>query len=191
MRITGGTMKGRRLTNVKAPGIRPASDKVREAIFNILGHDLSGCSVLDLFAGTGSLGIESLSRAAEDAFFVDNSDRAIVILKKNLITCGCESFSTVIKSNLPRPGSLSRVRDIRGGNQFDLIFVDPPYGKGYVGPTIYELVKMGLLAKDGEIVIESSTNDKDPLPAVILDLRLGMTKAYGSTLISFYSSYGK
>ena len=184
-------MKGRRLTKIKAPGIRPASDKVREAIFNILGQDLSGCSVLDLFAGTGSLGIESLSRAAEDAFFVDNSDRAIKIIKKNLITCGCELLSTVIKSNLPKSGSLSRVRDIRRGNQFDLVFVDPPYGKGYVEPTIYELIEMNLLSKDGEIIIESSTNDKVSLPAVILNLRLRMTKAYGSTLISFYSSYGE
>jgi 16S rRNA (guanine966-N2)-methyltransferase len=84
MRITGGEVRGRRLESPKGMAIRPTSDRVREAIFNIIGQDLSGLNVLDLFAGTGSLGIEALSRGALHALFVDNSQKSINLIKKNL-----------------------------------------------------------------------------------------------------------
>ena len=90
MRITGGMIRGRRLANVKGVTIRPTSDRVRGSIFDILGQTLTDLRILDLFAGTGSLGIESLSRGAKNAVFVDNSHRALVIIKNNLVTCGYE-----------------------------------------------------------------------------------------------------
>ncbi|OQY16890.1 MAG: hypothetical protein B6I32_02120 [Desulfobacterium sp. 4572_20] len=98
MRITGGMIKGRRLANLKGVTIRPTSDIVRGAIFDILGQTLTDLRVLDLFAGTGSLGIESLSRGAKKAVFVDSSYRAIAIIKNNLIRCGYEELSMIIRA---------------------------------------------------------------------------------------------
>ena len=85
MRITGGRAKGRQLASPKGYDIRPSSDLVRQAIFNLIGHEMNSLSVLDLFAGTGSLGIEALSRGAGRALFIDRSDQAIRLIKKNLI----------------------------------------------------------------------------------------------------------
>ena len=100
MRITGGEARGRHLESPKGMAIRPTSDRVREAVFNIIGQDLSGIRVLDLFAGTGSLGIEALSRGASHAFFVDNSQKSIYLIKKNLVLCGYQDSASVVKINL-------------------------------------------------------------------------------------------
>jgi len=138
-------IKGRRLANLKGVTIRPTSDIVRGAIFDILGQTLTDLRVLDLFAGTGSLGIESLSRGAKKAVFVDSSYRAISIIKNNLIRCGYEELSMIIRAKLPN--GLPHVQDL-GGDQFDVVFIDPPYRKGYIRPTIHKLLDIKLLAKD-------------------------------------------
>jgi len=186
MRITGGMIRGRRLANVKGVTIRPTSDIVRGSIFDILGQTLTDLRVLDLFAGTGSLGIESLSRGAKNAVFVDNSHRALVIIKNNLIMCGYEGLSMVIRAKLPN--GLPHIQDL-GCGQFDVVFIDPPYGKGYIRPTIHKLLDKKLLAKDSRIVVESSKNANDPFPIDLYNLQLKLTKSYGSTVINFYSNY--
>ena len=186
MRITGGMIRGRRLANVKGVTIRPTSDIVRGSIFDILGQTLTDLRILDLFAGTGSLGIESLSRDAKNAVFVDNSHRALAIIKNNLITCGYEEFSMVIKAKLPN--GLSHIQDF-GCGQFDVVFIDPPYGKGYIWPTIHKLLNKKLLAEDSRIVVESSKNATDPFPIDFYNLQPKLTKSYGSTVINFYSNY--
>jgi 16S rRNA (guanine966-N2)-methyltransferase len=184
MRITGGAIRGRRLISMKGLNIRPTSDMVRSAIFNILGQTLNGFTTLDLFAGTGSLGIESLSRGSEKAVFVDNSRKALAILKKNLSICEYESRSIVARGELPK--GLAHIKDFEG-TKFDLIFIDPPYGKGYISPTLYKLVDEGLCAKNGRVVVESSANADDPLPTKMHDLTLKLTRMYGSTLIGLYT----
>jgi len=186
MRITGGTIRGRRLANVKGVAIRPTSDIVRGSIFDILGQTLTDLRVLDLFAGTGSLGIESLSRGAKNAVFVDNSHKALAIIKNNLIMCGYEGLSMIIRAKLPN--GLSHIKGL-GGGQFDVVFIDPPYGKGYIRPTIHKLLNNKLLAKDSRIVVESSKNANDPFPIDLFSHQLKQTKSYGSTIIGFYSNY--
>ena len=186
MRITGGRIKGRRLANVKGIAIRPTSDIVRGSIFDILGQKLTDLSILDLFAGTGSLGIESLSRGAKNAVFVDNSRRALVIIKNNLTICGYEGHSMVIRAKLPN--GLSHIQDL-GSTQFNLVFIDPPYGKGYIMPTIHKLIDNKLLAKESRIVVESSKNANDPFPTDLFSHQLKQMKSYGSTVIGFYSNY--
>lgn len=186
MRITGGIIRGRRLANVKGVTIRPTSDIVRGSIFDILGQTLTDLRVLDLFAGTGSLGIESLSRGAKNAVFVDNSYRALAIIKNNLIMCGYEGLSMIIRAKLPN--GLPHIQDL-GCGQFDVVFIDPPYGKGYIMPTIHKLLDIKLLAKDSRIVVESSKNANDPFPIDLYNLQLKLTKSYGSTVIGFYSNY--
>jgi len=186
MRITGGMIRGRRLAKIKEPDIRPTSDMVRGSIFNILGQRLTGLKILDLFAGTGSLGIESLSRGAKKAVFIDKSSRALTMIKKNLSLCGYESLSRPIRGKLPN--ALAHIQDL-GCGQFDLIFIDPPYGKGYIRPTIYQLIERDLLAEDCRIVVESSTEANDPFSSKIHNLQLKLTRSYGSTLIGLYSNH--
>jgi len=187
MRITGGMIRGRRLANIKGVAIRPTSDIVRGSIFDILGQTLADLRILDLFAGTGSLGIESLSRGAKNAVFVDNSHRAITIIKNNLTMCGYDGLSTIIRKKLPN--GLSHIQDL-GCGEFDLVFIDPPYGKGHIRPTMHKLIDKKLLAKDSRIVVESTKNAyDDPFPKNLYSLQLKLTKSYGSTVIGFYSNY--
>ena len=179
-------IKGRRLAEIKGHAIRPTSDRVRSSIFNILGNNLSGLSILDLFAGTGSLGIESLSRGAKIAVFIDKASGALAIIKKNIALCRYEALSELMRDELPK--GLAHVQT-RGYDTFDLIFLDPPYESEYIEPTLYGLVQRNLLARDSRIVVESSTNADDPLPGEVPNLRLDKTRSYGSTLIGFYSYY--
>lgn len=183
MRITGGIIKGRRLKQIKGNDIRPTSDMVKGSIFNILGQALNGCIVLDLFAGTGSLGIESLSRGSEKAVFIDKSMKAFTLIKKNLSICHYEERAIVVREGLP--DGLSRIHDLDCG-KFDLVFIDPPYGKGYITPTLSNLMDEELLARDSRVVVECSTGIDDELPAKVGDLVLNLTRAYGSTLIGIY-----
>ena len=187
MRITGGTVRGQRLAKVRWPDIRPTADIVRSSIFNILGQNLSDLLVLDLFAGSGSLGIESLSRGAKRSVFVDNSRRALAIVNKNIDMCGFRENSVVIKADLPK--GLSQVKNY-GFEQFDLVFMDPPYESGYVEPTMIKLIEENLLNQGGVLVVERSTRSTDCLPSSIQDLRLIQTKTYGSTLLGFYGFPG-
>ncbi len=188
MRITGGMVKGRRLAKIKGSNIRPTSDMVRGSIFNILGHTLNGLAVLDLFAGTGSLGIESLSRGAKKALFVDKSSKALAIIKRNLTMCGYEALSIITREELPN--GLARIQGL-GCGQFDLVFIDPPYGKGYIEPTIYKLIERDLLAEDSRVVVESAGNEDNPTPSKIHSLELRLTRSYGSTLIGLYAHQGE
>jgi len=184
MRITGGVVKGRRLANIKGAHIRPTSDRVRASIFNILGQRLTGLTALDLFAGTGSLGIESLSRGARKAVFIDKSTKAVTIIKKNLSICGYEALSVIKREELPN--GLACIQDLWCG-QFDLVFIDPPYEKGYIEPTIRKLIELRLLAKDSRVVVESARSQKNPFPPQVHDLQLKLSRSYGSTLIGLYS----
>jgi len=188
MRITGGKNKSRKLANIRGADIRPTSDMVRSSVFNILGQKLTDLDVLDLFAGTGSLGIESLSRGARKAVFIDKSNKALDIVQKNVNLCGFENISAIIKEELP--GGLSSIINL-GYGQFDLVFIDPPYKKEYIKSTICKLLECNLLSKEGIIVAESAAKDNNPLPSQINELRLELARSYGSTLIGFYSYNGR
>jgi len=181
MRVTGGKNKGCRLSSFKGLDIRPTSDMVRESIFNLLGQDMGGLRVLDLFAGTGSLGIEALSRGADQAVFIDNSIKSIRLIKKNLERCGLLSAGLVIKKDLSRglPKSQGFAQ-----NPFDLVFIDPPYGRGLIPPLLQELALIKIMCENGIIITESQKND------VLLDQQNGLTltdsRRYGETKIDRY-----
>ena len=181
MRITGGNSRGRLLLSEKGLDIRPTSSKVREAVFNIIGNDLSGMNVLDLFAGTGIMGLEALSRNADFSLFVDNSDRALRLINKNIETCGFSGSGFTIKKNLkedlPSHDLLSR------GN-IDLIFIDPPYGKNFIPGVLEDISLKGIMSPDSICITESKK--KDELPDLSGDLRLIKSRVYGETKIAFY-----
>ena len=175
MRIIAGTAKGLTLLGPKTDSIRPVLDKVKGAIFNIL-YDVSGKTILDLFAGTGSIGLEALSRGAASATFVDNSPEALKIVRENLKRAKFENNSQILKVRLP----FRRWTDTP--SQFDLIFNDPPYDRRLVHPTIEAIVREKLLAPAGIVIVEHSPREtiED-----IEGLTLTDQRKYGQTLISF------
>jgi len=179
MRVISGTAKGRKLFTPKSHNIRPALDKVKEAIFNIL-FDVQGLNVLDLFAGTGAVGIEALSRGAAFAMFVDMSREAITIIKKNIELCGFTNAKI-----FPHPVSVAIEYFGKHNEKFDLIFVDPPYLKNLVNPTLEDIAAKGILKENGQIIVEHSP--KEPIKE-ISGLALTDTRKYGQTLISFLAN---
>ena len=122
IRIIAGTLKGRRLETPDWPGLRPTSDRLRETLFNVLGQRLDGQRVLDGFAGTGAVGIEALSRGAAEVTFVERDPRAAALIAANLAHCGVKDRYAIIRVDFARASARLR------GVQFDVIFLDPPYG---------------------------------------------------------------
>ncbi len=181
MRITGGQAKGRILASPKGQKIRPTADHVREAIFNIIGQDLSGLKVLDLFAGTGSFGLEALSRGALCALFIDNSRESTNLIRKNLMLCGYVDAGIVLRRELKR-GLPANHAHLRKG--VDLVFIDPPYGKDSIPPLLRELSRRDLLSRGSRVIAESRKTEK--LPAAVGNLRMTDTRSYGDTRISLY-----
>jgi 16S rRNA (guanine966-N2)-methyltransferase len=180
LRIIGGRLKGRRLTGVRGQ-IRPTADRVREAIFNILGAEVIDSLVLDLFAGTGALGIEALSRGARGAVFVEKHPSALQVLRRNLAQCGLNELSRV----LPLATEKALPRLAATGEHFSLIFLDPPYGHGLAAANLLLLAKTNLTAPGGRIVVEHSRLE-DPADAYH-QLKRDDQRRYGATMVSFYS----
>jgi len=179
MRIISGNLKGRKLADLSGNDIRPTSDRVREAVFNILGQKMRDARVLDLFAGTGALGLEALSRGAAHAVFVDGAASSCGIIQKNIDRCHMDQLTTLIHLDImgrPFPPTLM-------DTPFDLIFMDPPYGKGYVETTLAKAGFMDLLAPSGIIITEQSV--KEPLIKVANGLDIYRQKKYSKTFISF------
>lgn len=181
MRIVAGEFRGRRLHSPKNINIRPTSDRVREAIFNIIMPYLPDARVLDLFAGTGALGLEALSRGAAQAVFVDENLEAIRLILENVKICGVQDRAEIIH------GQVDRVirRFTRQGQmitRFQVVFLDPPYGKGYVERTINSLTH--LTSDTGLVVAEHHA--KDSLPLQLGDWALSRERKYGDTKVSFY-----
>ena len=179
MRIIGGRLKGRRLAGVKGQ-IRPTADRVREAIFNILGPDVNDTQVLDLFAGTGALGIEALSRGARSAVFVENHKSALQVIQRNLVQCGLTEVSRII----PLPALTALTRLAASGEKFSLIFLDPPYGYGIPNTILPVLAQKNLVAPNGQIIVEHSR--LEDLAVSYQDLVRSDQRRYGATLVSFY-----
>jgi 16S rRNA (guanine(966)-N(2))-methyltransferase RsmD len=179
MRVISGIAKGRVLLGPKSHAIRPALDKVKGAIFNIL-FDVSDRTVLDVFAGTGSIGIEALSRGARHAVFLDASPEALGVIKKNLELCRFTDRATILRAKLPE--DLRTVAKRSGFDAFDLIFVDPPYDKDLVNPALRRVSELDLLAEGGKIIVEHSPREAiGDIPGLAVTNR----REYGQTLVSF------
>src|SRR4030067_866016 len=147
MRVISGTARGRRLASFRGDKIRPTADKVKGSIFNIIasnfGH-LDNMMVLDLFSGTGNLGIEALSRGAAKAVFIDENPKSVAILKKNIDICGFAGRSEIIISTVE-----AGIRILsKKGYRFNLVFLDPPYGKGLVTKTLNDLANDTILEEE-------------------------------------------
>jgi 16S rRNA (guanine966-N2)-methyltransferase len=179
MRIISGTSKGKRLATPKGRALRPTSDRVKESIFNILGGGVVGKVVLDLFAGTGNLGIEALSRGAKRVIFVERGKEATRLISGNLSRCGMVMVSEIIPKDVIRAIGVLHQR----GETFDLIFMDPPYEKGLIEKTLWKLQSHRIYHDDSILIIEHDR--REPLPLELDGWNLMRQKKIGDTLISF------
>ena len=180
MRVIGGALKGKRLCPIRGLKIRPTTDYLRESIFNILAGGVEDAVVLDLFAGTGSLGIEALSRGAATAVFVDKYPQSIKALTRNICACCLERRSTILRRDILR--GLSFLKSI--GDAFGLVFIDPPYDKGFAERTMQLLARAESTSDGASIVIEHSR--REVLPEKVARFVLSDQRHYGKTLVSFY-----
>lgn len=179
IRIIGGELKGRKLVTVAGRETRPTADRVREAIFNILGDSVRGTRVLDLYAGTGAMGIEALSRGAQFVFFADNRKTALAALAKNIKNCALESKASTIKWNIA--DNLNVLRSHQP--LFDLVFVDPPYHRDLIQPTLSSLGASQCLASGARLAIEHSPHEL--IPDNRAAFQIADQRRYGKTLVSF------
>lgn len=180
MRVIAGTQKGRRLHGPKGPGLRPTADRVKEALFSILGARVTGARFLDLYAGTGAIGIEALSRGASSVTFVESDPSAGRILKANLAACGLEADADLFLSHAE-----TFLRSARAGTDaFDIIFADPPY-RPDVETTLWStLTETPALAPGGLLVLEHAT--RQALPPATASFALLRQYRYGDTTLSVF-----
>src|SRR5919204_1441407 len=154
MRVVGGRLRGRNLASPASREIRPTADRLRESVFNILTHaydnPIEGARVLDLFAGTGALGIEAISRGARFALFVDNGAEARALLRSNVESMGLGGVTKVYRRDATNPGAAHPVEP------FSLVFLDPPYGKGLAEKALAALRDGGWLTADALVVVEEA-----------------------------------
>jgi len=156
MRIVGGQHRGRALAAPRTRDIRPTSDRLRENLFNILlhayGDPVTGARVLDLFAGTGALGLEAMSRGAAFALFVDDGAEARALIRENVTTIGLGGATKIFRRDATKLGEAHPIEP------FSVVFLDPPYGRGLAGPALMSAQSGGWLTPDALIVVEESAS---------------------------------
>lgn len=178
MYIITGSLKGRRLEMPIDKEIRPTPGKVKEALFSMIGHDLQGMIVLDLFSGTGNLGIEAISRGAEKVYFGEKSKSAYKLILKNIVNCKITDGYKVIAGDWEYV--LSKISET-----LDIIFLDPPYEAGLMEDCIVKIWENNLLNDEGVIVAEH--DKKELLPETIGGFNKIKDKKYGNTIITLYA----
>ena len=179
MRIISGDLKGKRIHSIKGTKTRPTSDRLRESIFNIIAFNVQPARTLDLFAGTGAFAIEALSRGAEFAVLIDISKSAVSAIKKNIKSCRLENRTKVIKWDINK--NLNCVE--HSYPLFDLVFIDPPYDKNFLKPTLLNLHLSCCLKNGSLIIVEHSL--LEPIPKIPVVFEITDQRKYGKTLVSF------
>ena len=176
MRVIAGDYKGRKLQPPADNSVRPTTDKVKEALFSILNEKIWGSRVLDLFSGTGNLGIEALSRGASECIFGDNSRDSLRLIKTNIAHCKAEGARVI-------PGDYKKIlMNLEG--QFDIILLDPPYGQGFLEPCFELIRQQDLLAEDGYIVAEHRREEQ--MPDELCGFQKVKERKYGIIMLSIY-----
>ena len=182
MRVVAGTQKGRRLKEPSSPGLRPTSGRVKEALFSMIAERLPNAHVLDLYAGTGALGIEALSRGARKVVFVENQPASIQVLRENVTRCQFTACSSIIPQDVQV--HLNTRSSRQHASPFDLVFADPPYEVSDLEPLLHQLDSSEKVADNGLVVIEHFK--KASLPLETGRLRQTRQSRYGDTTLTFY-----
>jgi len=183
MRIVAGKFGGRKLVAPKGRGVRPTLEKVREAIFDSLGPRFDGASVLDLFAGSGAMGFEALSRGAANVVFVDAEARPLDAVRENARVLGV----TPEQMNILAMSAENAIRRLASsGASFDVVFVDPPYESGLYEQTLLALSMSGLVARDGVVVVEHARRySVDPVYGPLI---MKKDRLYGDTGVAYFNA---
>ena len=176
IRLTGGSKKGQSIRSIKKEGLRPTSSKVREALFNIIGPQLRGSRFLDLFAGTGSVGIEALSRGAAHVTFVEREAEIFRLLKENIERLEIGTESTLIRADA--------IKFLNRGVAFDLIYADPPYQAPVLEKLLPAVAGGDMITSNGLLIIEHFK--KNHLPSAWGSLELTRRYPYGDSILSIY-----
>jgi len=183
VKISGGTFRGRALLEPKDNRVRPTSDKVRQAIFNVLGHNdfgtgfvFEGAKVIDIFAGTGALGIEALSRGASFCLFIDDNAESRALIRHNVEALNLTGATKIWRRDGPKLGPLAA----GAGGPFELAFLDAPYHQGLTERALESLVQGGWLAKNALIVAETAADELLSAPS---DFKLVDNRSYGETSV--------
>ncbi|MGJ9460581.1 16S rRNA (guanine(966)-N(2))-methyltransferase RsmD [Oceanobacillus sp. CF4.6] len=183
MRVIAGDLKGRQLKAVSGKSTRPTTDKVKEAVFQVMGPFFDGGNVLDLFAGSGSMGIEALSRGMEYGIFVDKHPKAIHTIYENLRTMNLDQCSEVFRAEAHRALKAAAKRELK----FDLILLDPPYGKVDYEEILNDIIKLNLIQSGGTIYCEHDLSEE--LPSKVEHLEVYKVERYGGTIgITIYKA---
>ncbi len=180
MRIITGDFKGRRLEMPANKDIRPTSEKVKEAIFSTISPYIYEATCVDLFCGTGNLGLEALSRGADLCYFCDNNRESINLTKRNIEMCKAEEWSQTMVGDFER--NLARLGE--RGEKIDIFFLDPPYGEGYYEKCFQLIREYGLLAEEGIILAEH--NSREAFPDEIEGFSKLKEKSYGTIGFTIY-----
>jgi len=179
--VISGTARGHRLKAPRGNSTRPTADMVKESLFNIIAGAVEGALFLDLFAGTGSIGIEALSRGAYKAVFVEKSGVCCGIIKENLEFTKLSHGALIIKDNAGKAIESLAKESLK----FDIIFLDPPYKKNLAAETLKIIVKNDIMKNTGVIIAERHTGDL--LPDRLGDLAIARDQKYGDTVLTFYN----
>lgn len=182
MRIISGTFRGRVLAPFSGTAIRPTPDRVREALFSMLGSRLGsfqGLRVLDLFSGSGAQALEALSRGAVSAVLVERDPAAIALIRENVARCRCPDAVTLLSRDVSEA-----LPELSGAAPFDLIFLDPPYHQGLAAATLQRIERLNLLAEHGIICAETAR--KEQLDSHYGNLKSVDSRAYGTTRVQLF-----
>ena len=183
MRVIAGTAKGTKLSSIDDLSTRPTLDRVKEPLFSIIQNNIEQANVLDLFAGSGALGIEALSRGSKHCTFCDKSYKSIQMLKENIKKTRMEEKSTIL--NVDYKKCLSNQKE-----KYDIIFIDPPYKFDIAVDSIKRIIDLKLLAKDGIIIIETDEEERELKELEEVDLEVYDLRKYGRVKLLFIRERG-
>lgn len=178
MRVISGSARGLKLKAPEGLNTRPTTDRIKESLFNIIAADLYQCRFLDLFSGSGAIGIEALSRGAKKAVLVDSDVKSAAVIKHNLKAARVEDRAEVFNCDIIK--ALSCLKD--RGEKFDIIFMDPPYNRDFINKTLEYIAEANILDDEGYIIAEQSKEDSEPK---IRGLSVFRTKDYKITKMTF------
>jgi 16S rRNA (guanine966-N2)-methyltransferase len=185
MKVISGTIKGKSLRTLKGLDIRPTPNKVKEALFHMIREKISGARFLDLFAGSGSIGIEAVSREAGEVWFVDSDKRSVKLINENLGRCGIQSGYKVFCRD-----GIAFLRSLRTKSEkFDIVFLDPPYASGLGESSLGEISRADILEDDGLVVFEHF--HKREVGERYGLLKRFRVKKFGDTCLSFFVKEGE
>ncbi|WP_028991671.1 16S rRNA (guanine(966)-N(2))-methyltransferase RsmD [Thermoanaerobacter thermocopriae] len=180
MRVIAGKLRGRKIKSIEGSEVRPTADRVKESLFNILMNKIEGSVFLDLFAGTGNIGIEALSRGAQFCYFVDKSLKSVKCIRENVAELNLIPFAKILHRDVLK---VIEILD-QNNTKFDIIFLDPPYYQNLAEKTLIKLGKAKLLKRGGIIIAQHHKNDK--VKETYGNLVKVRENKYGETILSFY-----